>query len=459
MKSRLLLLLLSVFGAGVRAAPENVNSLPSRAGASARLAEVQVRVRPDHADWIYALGESVKFQVTVAGTEPPAGRVRIKYQLGPEQMPAEEKTAVVPAEGLTIDGGTLREPGFLRCLVTAEVNGKAYRGLATAGFAPEKIRPTQTEPADFDGFWAAGKAMLAQIPLDARLTLQPSLSTPKFDLYHVSFQNFLSDSVVFVSATYSRIYGILCVPKGPGPFPALLRPPGAAVRSYNGVRDLAEKGIITLEIGIHGIPVNLPNEIYAQLASGALRGYPSYNLDNKDTYYYRRVYLGCVRANDFLCSLEKWDRRNLIVAGHSQGGLLAIATAVLDPRVTALVAVCPAYCDVTGYLHGRAGGWPPLLREASSGHRTPGKIATTTYYDAVNFARRLRTPGFYTWGFNDDVTAPTSCFAAYNVITAPKELFLVPEAVHGTSSKQSERINRWILARLSVKPAAAQQSP
>lgn len=458
MKSKLLLLLLSALGTGVRAAPETAASLPSRAATAARVAEVQVRVSPDRAGWMYALGESAKFHVTVAGTQPPTGRVRIKYQVGPEQMPAGERTAVVSADGLTIDGGTLREPGFLRCLVTAEVDGKTYRGLATAGFAPEKIRPTQTEPPDFDAFWDAGKAELAKIPLDARLTLQPSLSTSKFDLYHVSFQNFLSDSVVFISATYSRIYGILCVPKGPGPFPALLRPPGAAVRSYNGVRDLAERGMITLEIGIHGIPVNLPKEIYAQLASGALRGYPSYHLDNKDTYYYRRAYLGCVRSNDFLCSLEKWDRRNLIVAGHSQGGLLAIATAVLDPRVTALVSICPAYCDVTGYLHGRAGGWPPLLRDASTGHRTSDKIATTAYYDAVNFARRLKVPGFYTWGFNDDVTAPTSCFAAYNVITAPKELFLVPEAGHGTSSKQSEHVNRWILARVGAEAAAAPHS-
>ena len=47
------------------------------------------------------------------------------------------------------------------------------------------------------------------------------------------------------------------------------------------------------------------------------------------------VYDG-LRANDFLVSLSKWDGRNLVVTGGSQGGALTITTAGLDPRVTAL---------------------------------------------------------------------------------------------------------------------------
>lgn len=430
------------------------NELPISAPADARVAALRVHVSPDRPGWTYALGEPAKFHIAVFADQQPAGGVTVKYRVGLEMMPAEEKTIVVPAEGATIDGGTLREPGFIRCIATAEHEGRTYRGLATAGFSPEKITPTQTEPPDFDAFWAAGKAELAKIPLDARMTLQPELCSANVDVYHVSVQNVGAGPGTFPSAR-TRVYGMLCVPKASGPFPALLRVPGATVRAYSGVRDLAELGMITLEIGIHGIPVNLGPEVYAQLVSGALASYPTYNLDNKQTYYYRRVYLGCVRANDFLCSLEKWDRKNLIVVGHSQGGQLAIVTAVLDPRVTAISSTYPAYCDVTGYLHGRAGGWPGMMRDEKAGHRTPEKIATTGYYDTVNFARRLRQPGFYTWGYNDETCPPTSMFAAYNVITAPKELLLALETGHSTSPEQAERINRWILARASLGGADA----
>lgn len=40
--------------------------------------------------------------------------------------------------------------GFLRCIAIAEIDGKEYRNLATAGFNPTDIQPTVANPADFD---------------------------------------------------------------------------------------------------------------------------------------------------------------------------------------------------------------------------------------------------------------------------------------------------------------------
>ena len=110
---------------------------------------------------------------------------------------------------------------------------------------------------------------------------------------------------------YARLYGILCVPKAPGKYPALLNVPGAGVYPFYGDVVNAEKDIITLSIGIHGIPVNTDAEIYSNLNAGALSGYYVYNLDNKDRYYYKRVYPGCVRAVDFIFSLPEFDGSNM----------------------------------------------------------------------------------------------------------------------------------------------------
>ena len=176
------------------------------------------------------------------------------------------------------------------------------------------------------------------------------------EVFHLSIQN------VGGWKGPSRMFGILAVPRGEGPFPAMLAVPGAGVRPYGGEIALAKKGVITLQIGIHGIPVNLDPDVYEQLARGALAEYDSYNLDDRSRYYYRRVYLGCLRAVDFLASHPKWDKKNLLVMGGSQGGQLSIVTAALDPSVTALAANYPAYCDVTGYLHDRAGGWPGFFK-------------------------------------------------------------------------------------------------
>ena len=442
---------LSAFAQDSASAPFAIPAVP--VPAEARVAAVQVRVAPDQAGWTYTVGQPAKFTVVVTADNQPIPGATVRYKVGPEMLPANEKSALLTDGSLVIDGGTLDAPGFLRCVVTAEVAGKTYRGLATAGFSPEKIQPTQTDPADFDTFWAAGKADLAQIPLEARQTLLPDACTDKVDVYHVSFRNIGGTPWNKLNA---RVYGILCVPKAPGKYPAVLGVPGAGVRPYTGMKELAARGVITLQIGIHGIPVNLPQELYDQLGTGALNGYNNFNLDNRDTYYYRRVYLGCVRANDFLVSLPQYDGEHLGVTGGSQGGQLSIVTAGLDPRVKALAAFYPAYCDVTGYLHGRAGGWPHMMKPdektgAASGSATPAKIAVTSYYDAVNFARRLKVPTHFSWGYNDEVCPPTSLYAAYNVITSPKSLVLALETGHNTVPEETALSDTWLLAQLGVK--------
>lgn len=433
----------------LRAADTPIAPVPSHA--NFRVATIQVRVAPDHRDWTYQLGEPAKFRIMVTADNTPVDHATVTYSVGPELMPAEKKTATVPLEGLVVDGGTLKEGGFIRLKASAEFAGRTYNGAATAAFAPETIKPYQTEPADFDAFWQKGKDDLAKVPLEARLTLLPDACTDTVNVYHVNFRT--------VNQAWNpqppRMYGILTEPKAPGKYPAILKVPGAGVRPYNGDTQLAARGAIVLEIGIHGIPVNLPQNVYDAMYGGALHSYWVNQLDNRDAYYYHRVYLGCVRSNDFLTSREMWNGKDLLVMGASQGGQLSIVTAALDPRVTALAVTHPAMCDVVAPLHGRAGGWPHPFKPNDDGspsiHSTPAKIATTGYYDSVNFARRLKVPGFYIWGYNDETCPPTSTFAAYNVITAPKTLAVEPEQAHTYPVEQGEATVRWVVSTLNLK--------
>lgn len=425
-----------------------IDAVPPQA--TRRVATVQLRVSPDHRDWTYKPGEPARFRVIVTADNEPIANVPITYTVGPELMPAETKKAEVGVDGLVIEGGTMKEPGFIRCSVTTEVAGHTYRGAGTAAYSPELIRPTQTEPADFDAFWKSAKDELAAVPVDAVLTLMPESCTAKVNVYHVRLRN--------VGGSWegpAHVYGVLCEPKAPGKYPAILRVPGAGVRPYPGDIATAERGAITFEIGVHGIPVNMAKPVYNDLLAGALDGYWLFNLDDPLRFYFRRVYLGCLRANDFLTSRENWDGKHLIVAGASQGGQLSIVTAGLDPRVTGLAATHPAFCDVSGPLHGRAGGWPHPFKPNADGspskHTTPAKIATATYYDAVNFAKRIKVPGYFTWGYNDDTCPPTSTFSAYNVITAPKELGVTMELGHNYTTEQWDAIMAWISKQIELK--------
>ena len=77
-------------------------------------------------------------------------------------------------------------------------------------------------------------------------------------------------------------------------------------------------------------------------------------------------------------------------------------------------------------------------------HRSADKVETSRYYDVVNFARRVKVPGLYTWGFNDETCPPTSMYSAFNVIPGKKKLMLALETGHNTVPEQVVEVETWL---------------
>ncbi|MFT6879215.1 MAG: cephalosporin-C deacetylase [Algoriphagus sp.] len=406
---------------------------------------IEVVVSPSHADWQYKIGEDAEFTVTVLRRNVPLENVTISYSIGPEKMPAVLTNKVFLKTGaIKLKGGTMKVPGFLRCMVDVAYEGKEYHGWATVGFEPEKIVPTVKKPVDFDKFWSEAMTENAKLPLDTRMTLLPERCTEKVNVYEVSIQNWKKGA---------RLYGMLCVPKAEGTYPAVLKVPGAGIRPYYGDVNFAEEGIISFEIGIHGISVTMPQQNYEDLLAGWNNHYWENGIQDKDEYFYKRVYLGCIKANDFLTSLPQWDGKNLGVMGGSQGGALTLITAGLDKRVTAASPVHPAMVDMTGYLSGRAGGWPHFLADKEKWEKAshPDILETISYYDGVNFAKNITSPILFSFGFNDTVCPPTSVYTAYNSVSSQKELFLAEETSHWVFPEQVDFQRNWMIKMLNKK--------
>ncbi len=396
---------------------------------------VNIVITPDHADWKYNIGDEVVFNIIVYKNNIPLD-VHIKYRIRQERMPITEEGIVKLKNGsVTVKASSLKTPGFIRCFVDVEIDGYTYSNYSTVGYAVDSIKPTTTLPDDFTEFWDAWKQKLAKISIDPMLRLLPERCTDKVNVYEVSMKNI-----------HGKIYGILCLPKKKGKYPAILHVPGAGVRPHSGDIASAAKGFITLRIGIHGISVTLDPQVYEDLKSGALRNYYFSDLDDKNNYYYKRVYLGCIRAIDFIYALDEFDGENVAVTGGSQGGALSIVTAGLDSRITCLAASYPALSDLTGYLNNRAGGWPAMFQVKEI--QKSDHIVTSKYYDIVNFARFINVPGWYTWGFNDYTCPPTSTFAAFNIITAEKELHLFQDTGHWSYPEQDELRFSWLYNEL-----------
>ena len=401
---------------------------------------------PDHADWLYRTGEkaTVHLQLYLYGV--PQNDLVIHYEVGDELRPADTSGSVVlKSSGVSIPVGTMKRPGFRDCRLTATIGGKTYRHHVKVGFSPDKIAPYTAMPADFDAFWADNKAALAEFPLQYIKERVAKYCTDKIECFLVKLQ---------LNKQGQSIYGYLFLPKDaqPGSCPAVLCPPGAGIKTIKEPlrhKYYAEAGCIRFEFEIHGLHPDLPEERFRELSAafnGRENGYLTNNLDDRDNYYMKRVYLACVRAVDLLASLPEWDGRNMIAQGGSQGGALALVAAGLDGRVTACAANHPALSDMARFKLGEADGYPHFSR--MRGMDTPEKLRTMAYYDVVNFARRIRVPVRMTWGYNDDTCPPTTSYAVYNILQGPKEALITPINEHWTSEETERGHLDWILRNL-----------
>lgn len=408
--------------------------------AQIRGSEIAVMVQPDHANWNYRLGEKAIFKVTVLKEGCPLPQVKVDIEAGPVMYPDVKQKDVVLRDGTTTWKASMKTAGFYRLKVVAHVGNKTHEGLCTVGFAPETLQPTDNCPADFDQFWAKTYQEASQYPLDAHRRLLPERCTDHVTVYEVSFNGINPGS---------RIYGILCVPtEFKGSRPALLRVPGAGVRPYQGDIYMADRGAITLEIGVHGIPVTMQQQVYDNLQHGALNGYWEANLDNLYQMPYRRIFIGALRAVDYLTQLPEWDGKTLGVTGSSQGGMLSLVCGALHPKVSFIGAVHAAMCDHTASLHGKACGWPHYFY----GQKNPDskKVANSGYFDGVNFARRLKVPCWISFGYNDEVVPPNTTYSTYNVIKSMKTLSIYQETGHYWFQEQWDEWEEWIAKELKL---------
>ena len=400
---------------------------------------VDIVMTPSHDNWLYNCGEKPTVKISVLKNGVPQKDVVLKWEAGPEMMKPTAKGEEKLSKGeFTLTLPTMKQPGFVVCKVETKVNGYTFKEQVKVGFEPEKIKPTVNMPKDFDAFWSAQLDKVKDVDLDIKKKLNTKYSTDRYSVYEVSFR---------INKDGHRMSGWLMIPEGEGPFPAVFMPPGAGIKPQIPVTSYVEKGMITFMPDIHGNVMEMNDEEYTAVRT-SFGDYMFMNLDDKEKYYYNRIFLGCKRAVDMIYTLPEFNG-NIGAAGGSQGGALAMVTTALDPRVKAVVSFFPALCDITGYLHGRAGGWPHMFNEKNGAFMNkPEKVENIAYYDVVNFAKKINVPGFYSFGYNDNVCPPTSVYAAINSVPGEKFILIEPITAHWRFSETTSQSIEWLKYQL-----------
>jgi cephalosporin-C deacetylase len=407
----------------------------------------QLKLSPFKASGIYGLGEKVGWTVS-----PPQGAALsgdYSYTIKKNNQDVIKSGKLDFSQGPATIDVRLNEPAMVYVQISSP--GDAARSSAAstvvgAAVAPERLRPSTPRPADFDRFWRAKIKLLKQIPENAVLTPSDS-GKPGVEYATIKMDH--------INGTH--VYGQLAKPTKSGKFPALLilqwaSPPYPLQKQW--VTDRAAEGWLTLNIEPHDVLPDQPQSYYDALPQ-ELKKYHEIGRDDRDRNYFLQMYLADYRAVDYLASRPDWDGKTLVVMGTSMGGQQSLCVAGLHEKITHLIVNEPAGCDSNGALHGRASGYPNWPANDAKIMRT------ALYFDAVNFASRIKATSLVAIGFVDTVTPPVGIWIAFNLIRGAKEAVPMIDSPHNhlaTPEQQrpyTSRSAEWLRALVQtgeVKP-------
>ena len=432
-------------------------------GASQSLAQ-QVVVSSGKPDALYDIGEKITWTVSVQGPHPEQVKTA-HFLLERDGYTKLSEGDVDLATGHAVLQTSIDRPGTVLAIVTTDVRsgvagdkGKPQRVLGGAAVDPGHVEPSAARPADFDAFWAGQIKRLEAIPEHAQLTPGQDLDPG------VRYWKLVMDNI-----NGTHIYAQLAEPAEGDPVRFDQKCPALVILQWAGVYGLpperviqpAKLGWLVINVMPHDAPFDRDDAYYERLADTSLKNYQMLGSEEKQTSYFLRMYLSAYRAAQYLMHRSDWDGHTLVIMGVSQGGQQTISLAgLLGDQVTALLALVPSSCDVTGREHGRAIGYPNWADQAGWTH-DPSIVQTGRYFDPVNFASRITCPALVGMGLLDETSPPTGVLAAVNQMRGKAvPLILVRsdhQGAHGSQQPFNETSATWLDAIVHGKPVPPAQ--
>jgi cephalosporin-C deacetylase len=285
-------------------------------------------------------------------------------------------------------------------------------------------RPEVEEPEDFDEFWAGQRAALAP---------QAEFSPVDTPLRHADVFD-----ATFAGHGGTPVRAWLLVPHR-------VRPDAPVVVEfvgYNGGRGhpadwlgWSSAGFVHFVMDSRGQGGGWRSGDTADPAdpgAPSTNGFLTRGVADPSGYYFTRLFADAAAAVSAVREHPAATGRPVVTTGASQGGALALAAAHLAGDVRAVLPDVPFLAHVRRAVevtdakpYGELAEYGALYPE-----RVDDVFRTLSYVDVVNHAKRVSSPALFAVGLRDDITPPSTVFAAHNHYGGPAEITVYPFGDH-----------------------------
>lgn len=301
-------------------------------------------------------------------------------------------------------------------------------------------------PADFDAFW--DRSLEEMRALDPQVELVPAeFQAPNADCFHL----------YFTGVGGARVHAKLLQPKkAAAPHPAVLMFHGYSGDSGDWADKLSYVGqgfsVAALDCRGQGGRSEDSGGVTGNTLHGhIIRGLNDALAGRPENLLFRQIFLDTAQLAKIVMDLPDVDPTRVGATGGSQGGALTVACAALEPRIKRAAPVFPflsdykrvwemdqakdAYAELKDYF-----------RRFDPNHtREEAVFEKLGYVDTQYLAPRIRGEILWVIGLMDTICPPSTQFASYNKITAPKSMLTYPDFGHEGLPGSSDRIFQFLM--------------
>ena len=306
-----------------------------------------------------------------------------------------------------------------------------------------KYRGTNPKPKDFESFW--DHSLLEMHSLNPKIELKhnPTVKVPFaecFDLY-------------FTGVGGARIHAKYLRPRGLSkPHPAVLQFHGYSVNSgdWNDKLSYVAAGFSVAALDCRGQGGS--SEDSGGVKGTTLRGHIIRGLEGPpEGLLFRRTFLDTAQLARIVMAFPEVDEKRVGAMGASQGGGLTLACASLEPSIKRAAPIYPFLCDYRRVwdLDLAKDAYEELtyyFRTFDPRHESEDEVFLKLgYIDLQHLAPRIKAEVLMTTALMDTVCPPSTQFAAFNKITAPKHLEIYPDFGHEGLPGFGDKVMQFML--------------